>query len=640
MPKVAILHPGIYGNLENTALTSSFLGDVTVVRYTAGMTKEDLLAAIPNPTGLTHVAFIYHHPGHSHLPFFPDDSDTQPRLSTTYRYFSDTVINILQAMKSTINDSLTVDILSCDLNEEAYKQEVQKIETDLGINIRYSVDKTGNSGANWVLESETPAVSVRPTYFTNGVLDWNGILTSNITADVKAGEYSDYIKWKASTKTFTVKMDFAWTELGLSDPDSYITLGNGETFDGANKVIDITGFLDWNGLLACNATAFATAPLIKNLGIINGKIGGVSGGGGAIVRSSQKFFKIQNCYSTGEINTSRAGGIVGEDAGAYSGQCYIDGCYSTGELTGGSVGGIVGRTAAQVNGKCEIINCYSLGGISGGGAGGIVGQFAGAVSGVCTVTNCYSLGDIGGGNAGIVGSQAGAFSGICDISGCYSAGNITPTGYGIAGPTTDPACSITNCICNGPSISDSGIITNCSTDLNDIDGTLGIYLNSANWQSGVLPLIGIKLPILKVFTVSPWDFTTYTKADDEAHFLYLPPPLPDNSFPLRVNPYLSIGNIQVYTTEFVRALVAGTVLPDPGLTPWSTDSLPAGTLLRPLGRSAVVNGANKLAIYRFENVQLINGPKSEGVPIGDTTGRWYTGWICTWSADGVAPAFF
>jgi hypothetical protein len=720
MSKVAILHPGIYRNSKNDALTTSFLADVTVIRYTAGMTKEELLAAIPS--GLTHLSFIYHYPGYSSLPFFADApiegvSGEQPK----YRYFSDIVIDILRSVSS---NGLIVDILSCDLKESAYAEEVKKIETDLGINIRYSVDKTGNpaDGANWTLESEEPAMSVRSTYFTDGVLAWTGVLTTDIAGDIKGdpNPYADYITWNG-IDTFTVQNNFAWSNIiAISgDLDSFITVENDEIFDGSGYAIDISDQPAWNGLLAGSATAPilpAKAPLIKNLGVTGGVI---TTDGGAIVRKSQLFFKIENCYSTGDISGNSAGGIAGLNAGkngecdisgCYSigdivgnqaggivgffagnnGNCTITNCYSTGDISGSESGGIAGCLAGYNFGKCTIINCYSTGAISGadaggiagtgggggtgaidsgectitncystgyisgggaGGAGGIAGYIAGYSGGKCTITNCYSTGDIisVGGAGGIVGGLAGAYSGECIITDCYSAGVISVVGGagGIAGANAGfiGTCTITCCVCNGGPIFGNGNPidpSNCSIILDDINNKIfpcWITPNPPNplvWISGgPVPPTNYKLPILIPFTVSPWNSDKYKKANAAAEF-----GIPAvNSFPLRVNPYLAIGDIFIYTTEFVRALAAGTTLPDPGRTAWSSTPLAAGILLRPLGRFVVVNGANKLAIYRFENVQLINGPASEGVLSGDTTGRWYTGWICTWSASGVAPVF-
>jgi hypothetical protein len=767
MPKVAILHPGIYGNPKNDALTSSFLADVTVVRYTAGMTKEELLAAVADPSGLTHVSFVYHYPGYSRLPFFADMPVASGK-KPIYRYFSDTVIDLLRSV-SVFANGLTVDILACDLKEAAYAEEVKKIETDLGINIRFSVDKTGNpsSGANWTLESEEPAVNVRDIYFTDGVLAWNGLLAGDISQAIKdgSGNCATYISWNG-VDTFTVLNDFSWTDISfngssVTDAD-YIELSGNEIFNGANKTIDISG-LSWDGLIASSATSFLTAPQIKNLGVINGDIG-VPSGGGAIIRLGQQFFKVENCYSTGAISGLFAGGIAGGSAGGGGGgECDISGCHSTGDISGQDAGGIVGLIAGGSGGLCRITNCYSTGDIIGPIAGGIAGEGAGqlgeciitncystgdiigadaggivgasaANQGVCTITNCYSTGDIDGSGGGIAGAVAGTNTGICTISGCYSTGDISggdaggiagsnasffgtciisecySTGAisgdfaggiaglyagndgtctisncystgpisggdagGIAGANTGAAggtcdisgcysagvisggnaggiagsnagtCTITCCVCNGGTIFGNGIPPDpldCSTDLADISGVIFLPCwSSSIWEVGgpVAPT-NENLPILTRFRNSPWNSAFYNAANDPAQFI-TPPVVLTNTFPLRVNPYIAIGTILVYTNEFVRALVAGTTVPNPGRTSWSSSPLPAGTLLRPLGRFVVVNGTNKLAIYRFENVQLINGPSSEGVPLGDITGLWYTGWICTWSADGVAPVF-
>jgi hypothetical protein len=466
MPKVAILHPGIHGiyeNPENDALTTSFLADVTVVRYVAGMTKEELLAAIPS--GLTHVSFVYHNPGNSSLPFFPDvpgASGEQPK----YRYFSDTAIEIL---RSVATDGLTVDILACDLKEAAYVEEVQKIETDLGINIRYSAGKIGNpsSGGSWTLESKETAVNVRDIYFTDGVLAWNGVLI-NIAPLIKAGGvYVPYITWDG-INTFKVQQNFIWNDppLTLTATD-FIELSGNEILDGSGYEIDISG-LSWAGLVLISAsvTSFPTAPLIKNLGVINGNIGGPSNPryGGAIVRPKQAFFRIENCWNTGDINGAdfstfpEAGGIAGAYSGFGGGECEIIGCYNTGKIFGINAGGIVGAYAGENGGICRITECRHIEDIDcggGGGGGGIAGAYAGA-NGLCEITDCYTKGKIttatGSIAGGIVGANAG-FSGKCTISCCYISGALEGVECGgIAGAYAGISgeCTISNCYSIGP----------------------------------------------------------------------------------------------------------------------------------------------------------------------------------------------
>jgi hypothetical protein len=116
-----------------------------------------------------------------------------------------------------------------------------------------------------------------------------------------------------------------------------------------------------------------------------------------------------------------------------------------------------------------------------------------------------------------------------------------------------------------------------------------------------------------------------------------------NSFAAKVNPYLALGPVLVYTKATVDALVAGTTLPTQTTVSWAPMGvLLAGSLLRDLRRSVTVpvSASNPLAAYRFQRVQLIGGSGSEGVggSLADQD-AYQTGWICTWAASGVAPVF-
>lgn len=116
----------------------------------------------------------------------------------------------------------------------------------------------------------------------------------------------------------------------------------------------------------------------------------------------------------------------------------------------------------------------------------------------------------------------------------------------------------------------------------------------------------------------------------------------DNSFPLLVSPYLARNNVLVFTKAAVDALVAHAPLPVTMRVSWAPNGVPAGSLLRNTGRTAVVSvsNSNPLAVYRFQSVQLIAGAGSEGVGGSSTdTDPWQCGYICTWAADGIAPIF-
>lgn len=108
-----------------------------------------------------------------------------------------------------------------------------------------------------------------------------------------------------------------------------------------------------------------------------------------------------------------------------------------------------------------------------------------------------------------------------------------------------------------------------------------------------------------------------------------------NTFPAMVNPYRAIGDVLVYKRDSVELLAAGESLPPANRVSWAPDGVPAGSLLRDLGRSIVVANADGAHVYHFRNVQLINGAVTEGV--GGSTAdvdEWRTGWICTWADSG------
>jgi hypothetical protein len=505
MKKLVIIDSRIYNSEHDSIITKSLLPDVVPIRYDNNMTKEQLYTAIGDTSIISQIAFIYHYPGSNRLPFFYDTvqlpSDVPYR--SKYNFYSDKVIEIIKELKegrqdSLKNDKFIVDILSCNLNNITYANEVRTIENDLDINIRFSVDKTGNSynndTTNWIMESEMPPINIRDQYFTNNILNWNGILLSDISNDIKnTSIYSSFISWNESTKTFTVLIDFSYIQLNLYD--KYISLGPNEIFEGNNKTITLdTSYYvnDWFGLFSIDpSVSETTIPIIQNLGILNGKLASYEG---YFLKQNSLFFNIKNCYTTGDILSGfGAGGIVGQNAGINgtitncyntgiigggggaggicgdSCHCTITNCYSTGEILGIDAGGISGSFS-----NCIITNCYSSGVISGVTAGGIVGKYS-TIN--CIITNCYSSGIISGNDAGGI---SGGYSN-CTISLCYTIGHITGDGAGgISGGSAQEQNSIDKCYTTGTISGNwtggiigrmsNGIITNCYSTGDIISG--------------------------------------------------------------------------------------------------------------------------------------------------------------------------
>ena len=110
-----------------------------------------------------------------------------------------------------------------------------------------------------------------------------------------------------------------------------------------------------------------------------------------------------------------------------------------------------------------------------------------------------------------------------------------------------------------------------------------------------------------------------------------------NSFPARVNPYLALNTVLIYTKATVDALVAGDMVPAEPRVPWALIGVTAGSLMRALERVVVVSDAAGRHLQRWVRIQYINGPASEGV--NDTLADYGCGWICIWDASGAAPVY-
>jgi hypothetical protein len=92
----------------------------------------------------------------------------------------------------------TIDLLTCNLNDEESITILKTLESRYNKTIRYSVDLTGHedSMGNWVLESHN--VSVRDKYFNNMITEWKHVL-STIT------DYTDSVYQDVSGKITAVK---------------------------------------------------------------------------------------------------------------------------------------------------------------------------------------------------------------------------------------------------------------------------------------------------------------------------------------------------------------------------------------------------------------------------------------------------
>ncbi|NBX75526.1 MAG: hypothetical protein EBQ92_03155, partial [Proteobacteria bacterium] len=468
--KIVILHDSVS---NDTQLINSFNSDCCVLWEKDFESVDKLITHVDslNLGALNNICFVYHFPGYHSLPYFRNTISGEDK----YFYVNDNLIELFKKFK-------IVDVLSCNLNNSKFAEEIKKIEDDLNVDIRYSVNKSGNNpNGDWILESD--GADVRNIYFTDNINNWNGVLNDGIVLSGIDFTNSNVIE-KVGT-TYKLLNNITWSVLvtalagagneGILN-NRFIQLGSNEIFDGNNKVIDLDG-ITTSGLFATGGTSIDDCSEIKNLGVTGGSLNYF---GGYIIRELMIFFKVSNCHSTGNINAPETGGICGNLAGE-NGVCTITNCYSTGNISGEYSGGICG-SAVGSGGECAITNCYSTGNISGEYSGGICGAAAGAVGGVCTVTNCYSEGDITIGATyagGICGSYSGG-TGECTVINCHSTGNISGLeSGGICGAfagAVGGTCSIIRCYSTGDITSSNrgggGICGSyvSSYILDDIDG--------------------------------------------------------------------------------------------------------------------------------------------------------------------------
>jgi hypothetical protein len=155
-------------------------------------------------------------------------------------------------------------------------------------------------------------------------LDGKPTLTNTTYVDANSN-------WRANVKITLL------VNITLSN-NFYCQLPAGGIFDGNNKDISVSGLLI-DGLFTTNYNMsldftggtkeqkLASASKVQNLAVKGGFCNTL---GGFVIRQNQKYFTVQNCYSTG-ILQNRCGGICGSFAGS-GGYCIIKNCYSTGEI--------------------------------------------------------------------------------------------------------------------------------------------------------------------------------------------------------------------------------------------------------------------------------------------------------------------
>ena len=89
------------------------------------------------------------------------------------QFYDTSFISLLEIVK---DSGVYIDLLSCNLRDQAFVDEMVRLSSNYGLTIRYSLDLTGNSpNGNWILESHS--VDAKDIYFTENISNFTEVLS-------------------------------------------------------------------------------------------------------------------------------------------------------------------------------------------------------------------------------------------------------------------------------------------------------------------------------------------------------------------------------------------------------------------------------------------------------------------------------
>jgi hypothetical protein len=153
---------------KETFLINSFNSDCVIKNIKDYQNSSQSISEIENIEEITHFAMIYFFEGEYDIPYFKESGESN------YKFFNIEIMNLITLFKG-YNPEIKIDILTCNMNNPEFVQTVAKIEEDFEIDIRFSLDQTGNNPqGNWILESD--GVNIRDIYFNDSINLWKNKL--------------------------------------------------------------------------------------------------------------------------------------------------------------------------------------------------------------------------------------------------------------------------------------------------------------------------------------------------------------------------------------------------------------------------------------------------------------------------------
>ena len=164
-----------------SVVQSSILPDVDAVYVESEAVS---FAGLYN-AAIDRIGLMYHNM-YPYIPFGTARYTTEiDGASYTFAFFRQELVDYI-ALYDSNSIALNLDILTCDMNDSIFIDEVSKLQTLYpNVSINYSLNQTGGViGADWIMESNS--TSVRDIYFNSGIADYTytlGIGTNSAVID-------------------------------------------------------------------------------------------------------------------------------------------------------------------------------------------------------------------------------------------------------------------------------------------------------------------------------------------------------------------------------------------------------------------------------------------------------------------------
>lgn len=240
------------------------------------------------------------------------------------KYYSDDLLKIIKLF-SMNKKNFTLDLITCNMNNEEFIRQTKLIEKQFKITITYSNDETGNaksSMGDWIQESHN--ISIKDKYFNYDILNWKYTLnnliysvndstnTYNLTASGDVFYISDIlVNTITQISTLPTNLEIDTSDIVLNGFIDFDFTNSDNTklditnFDMTNLIIEGSEFTNIS-LSGCNFTnASIKDTSFSNINVNNTIFGFINNGGNTFDLSSnmRSYTKLETISTTNTLKT-------------------------------------------------------------------------------------------------------------------------------------------------------------------------------------------------------------------------------------------------------------------------------------------------------------------------------------------------